>query len=148
MEVEETRATTSRVFSAYGLAFKIFPSFKYLGIVLSTADDGWTSMLRNLKNVQVVWRRMSRILNREEEKPQVSEFLFKSVVHPVLLFGVETWVVTGPPSWDGSWGFPVPGGTVTDREAPMAVGIWEVGLNLSGAARADAGFEITETYIQ
>ena len=69
------------------------PSFKYLGIVLSTADDGWTSMLRNLKNVQVVWRRMSRILNREEEKPQVSEFLFKSVVHPVLLFGVETWVV-------------------------------------------------------
>ena len=145
---EEERAVTSRTFIADGHPLEMVTYFIYLGRVISAADDDWLAVVRNLAKVRSVWRSMTRILIKEVERPQVSGFFFKAVVQSSMLFGVETWVVTGPPSWDGSWGFPVPGGTVTDREAPMAVGIWEVGLNLSGAARADAGFEITETYIQ
>ena len=37
---------------------------------------------------------MARILIREGAEPQVSGFFFKSVVHLVLLFSMETWVVT------------------------------------------------------
>ena len=37
---------------------------------------------------------MTRILSREGERPRVFGFFFKSVVQSVLLFGVETWVLT------------------------------------------------------
>ena len=37
---------------------------------------------------------MKKILSREGEEPRVSGFFFKAVVHSVLIFGSETWVVT------------------------------------------------------
>ena len=37
---------------------------------------------------------MKIIISREEEEPQVSGFFFKDVVQVVLIFGLETWVVT------------------------------------------------------
>ena len=37
---------------------------------------------------------MTRILSREGVEPQVSGFFFKTVVQRMLLFGLETWVVT------------------------------------------------------
>ena len=37
---------------------------------------------------------MSRILSREGAKPRVFGFFFKAVVQAVLIFGLETWVVT------------------------------------------------------
>ena len=49
---------------------------------------------------------MTRILIREVARPQVSGFFFKAVVQSLIIFGVETWVVTASPAWDGSWGFP------------------------------------------
>ena len=70
------------------------PSFKYLGRVLSTADNDWPAVIQNLAKARMVWQRMSRILSREGVRPQVSIFLFKSIVQMVLLFGAETWAVT------------------------------------------------------
>ena len=35
-----------------------------------------------------------RVLSREEARPRVSGFFFKSVVQFVILLGAETWVVT------------------------------------------------------
>ena len=70
------------------------PFLKYLGRVLSAADDDWPEVIRKLTKPRAVWRRMSRILSREGVGLQVSGFLFKAVVQSVLLFGVETWVVT------------------------------------------------------
>ena len=37
---------------------------------------------------------MSRILSREGAKPRVFGFFFKAVVQAVLIFGLDTWVVT------------------------------------------------------
>ena len=47
-----------------------------------------------MARVKTIWSRTSRILVREGAAPQVSRFFFKAVIQVVLLFGVETWVVT------------------------------------------------------
>ena len=78
---------TSRAFRAYGRTLKMVSYFKYLGKVLSEADDYWMAVIRNLTKARVVWRRMTKILRREGARPQVSGFFFKSVVQSVLLFG-------------------------------------------------------------
>ena len=49
-------------------------SFKYLGRMLLTADNDWKAVIRNLTNMQSVWRRMARILNREGVRPRVYGF--------------------------------------------------------------------------
>ena len=94
MAPEESRAATSRVFSAYGRTLDVVPSFKYLGIVLSASNDDWPLVVRNLTKAWAFWRIMPRILSREGSRPLVSGFFFKAIVQLVLLFGAETWVVT------------------------------------------------------
>ena len=69
-------------------------SFKYLGIVLSAADDDWPEVVRNLVKARTVWWRMSKILSREGARLQVSGFFSKSIIQSVLLFDAESWVVT------------------------------------------------------
>ena len=58
------------------------------------ADDDWTLVVNNLSRARAVWKWMTRILSREGAEPRVSIFFFKAVVQAVLLFGLETWVVT------------------------------------------------------
>ena len=91
---EEEKAVTSREFSAYRRLLEMMTSFKYLGRVISVADDDWPEVIRNLENAWAVWRRMTRILGREEAMPRMSGFLFKTIMKSVLLFGAEMWVVT------------------------------------------------------
>ena len=91
---EEERAFTSRAFSAYGCPLEMVTSFKYLGRVISAEDNSRTEVVRNLAKAWSVWQRLIRILIREGAAPQVSGFLFKSVVQSVLSFGAETWLVT------------------------------------------------------
>ena len=68
-------------------------------------DNDCPALVRNLSRVREVWKRTTRILRREGEKPQVYGFFFKDVVQAVLLFGLETWVVTPPPpAQEGTWG--------------------------------------------
>ena len=69
-------------------------SFRYLGRVISVADDDCPAVVRNLSWERAVWRRMAHILSREGAAPRVSGFFFKDVVQALLLFGSETWVVT------------------------------------------------------
>ena len=69
-------------------------SFRYLGQVMSAADDDWPKVVRNFDHARAVWRRMTIILSREGAEQRVSGFFLKAVVQAVLLFGYETWVVT------------------------------------------------------
>ena len=62
--------------------------------MISAADDDWPAVVRKLSQAREVWRRVAHILIREGESPRVSVFFFKAVVQVVLLFGLETWVVT------------------------------------------------------
>ena len=69
-------------------------SFRYLGQVILAADDDWPEGVNNLSWARVVWRRMTRIISREGAAPRVSGFFFKAVVQAVMIFGLETWLVT------------------------------------------------------
>ena len=91
---EEEREVATRAFSAYGRPLDIVTSFRYLGQVISTADDDWPEVVKNLARARAVWRRMSRILSREGAVAWVSGFFFKAVVQAVFIFGSEAWVVT------------------------------------------------------
>ena len=77
---EEEREVTARDFSAYGCPLEMVNSFKYLGRVISAADDDWTAVVKNLYRGRMVWSRMSSILSREGAAPRVSGFFFKAVV--------------------------------------------------------------------
>ena len=94
LEVEEAILVTSRSFGAYGCPLKIVSPFKYLGRVLSVADDDWRTVVRNIVKAQKVWWRMLRILNRERARLRISGFFFKAVIQLVFLFNAESWVVT------------------------------------------------------
>ena len=61
-------------------------SFRYLGRVISAADDNWPAVIRNLAKAWLVWRRTMRILIREGARPRVYGFFFKAFVQSVLLF--------------------------------------------------------------
>ena len=91
---EEEQAITSRKFSAYRHPLEMVNSFRYLGRVISAADEDWPKVVRNLAKVREVWNRMPRILSREGVAPQVFVFFIKARVQAVLIFGAETWVVT------------------------------------------------------
>ena len=62
--VEEERMVTSRAFSTYGSPLEMVTSFVYLGRVISSADENWPEVVRNLSKVRAVLRRMTRILSR------------------------------------------------------------------------------------
>ena len=87
---------TSRAFSVYGHPLIMVMYFKYLGRLPSASDDDWPEVIRNLTKVWAVWQRMLRILSMERARLQVSIYFSKSIIQLVMLFGVETWVVT---SW-------------------------------------------------
>ena len=48
LAAEEARAVTSRTFGAYGSPLDMVISFKYLGRVISAADDDWTAVVQKL----------------------------------------------------------------------------------------------------
>ena len=55
MAAEEAREVNSRAFIICGRTLKMALSLKYMGEVLSTADDDWMLVIRNLMKVQDVW---------------------------------------------------------------------------------------------
>ena len=52
-------------------------------------------MARNLHRARATWGRLARILGREGADLKVSRNFYIAVTQQVLLFGVESWVMTG-----------------------------------------------------
>ena len=69
-------------------------SFNYLGRVLRIGDNTWMAVVGNLQKSRKSWVRMMSILSREGAELKVLGNLFKAVVHMVLIFGAEAWVLT------------------------------------------------------
>ena len=90
----EVRDSTEMAFEVYGQQIQSIPRFKYLGRVLTEGDDDWPAMAGNLAKARKSWGRLQGILSREGATKRVSGNFFKAVVHQVLLFGAETWVVS------------------------------------------------------
>ena len=109
-------------------------SFKYLGWVVSAADNDWLAVVRNLAKAWAVCQRLTRILRREGVTPRVSGFSFKAVVQSVLIFGAETWAVI-PHIGRVPGGVPGLGGMTIEREAPAATDIQKMGIHLVGGGK-------------
>ena len=64
LSVEEEREVTDRACSAYGRLLEMVTYFRYLGQVISAADDDWPAVVKNLFWARAVWKRMMIILIR------------------------------------------------------------------------------------
>ena len=90
----ETWENLERVFEAYGAPIESVTEFKYLGRILTVPDDDWPEVVRSLGKVRRSWGKFSRVLGREGADPKVSREFYTAVTQAVLLFGLETWVLT------------------------------------------------------
>ena len=57
-------------------------------------DSYWPEVFNKLWKVRRTGVRISRVLGREEVGAQTSGRLYLAVVHSILVFGYEMWVVT------------------------------------------------------
>ena len=65
----EREAATERSFNAYGRRVTSVKEFRYLGRILTSTDDDWPAVARNLQKAQATWGRLARILGREGGGP-------------------------------------------------------------------------------
>ena len=90
----EGEAATDRVFNAYGKRMELVKEFRYLGRILTSTDNDWPAVARNLQRARATWGRLTGILGREGADPKVSRNFYIAVTQQVLLFGAEKWVLT------------------------------------------------------
>ena len=67
--------------------------FKYIRHTLEQTDGDWTESRCNIKRLQKVWGLLGKILRKEGADTQVSEIFYMVMVHAVLFFGSESWVM-------------------------------------------------------
>ena len=67
---------------------------KYLGRLLERSDDGCPEVLRKNRKVRQVWGCQWKFMRRKGADTFISEKLYCTVVQAVLLFGMETWVLS------------------------------------------------------
>ena len=90
----EGEEATERVFNAYGKRMESVKEFRYLGRILTSTDDDWPAVARNLQKARATWGRLARILGRVGADPKVSRNFYIAVTQQVFLFRAETWVLT------------------------------------------------------
>ena len=69
---------------------------KYLGRILERSNNYWPEVLRNIRKVWQVWERLGQMLWRGGVELAVSEKFYRKVIHAVMLFGEERWVLSVP----------------------------------------------------
>ena len=89
----QQQARSGTKFYVDGSELERVREFKYLGRILSSQDDDWPAIRRQLRTAQGRWARVSRVLTREGANPRVSGMFYKAICQTVLLHGSETWVV-------------------------------------------------------
>ena len=90
----ETRENSERAFEAYGAPIESVLDFKYLGRILTAIDDDWPAVVGNLRKARLSWGWLARVLSREGADPKMSQTFYIAVTQVVLIFGLETWVLT------------------------------------------------------
>jgi len=83
------------VFTVNGSPIKTVREFKYLGRILEDCDNDLPAVERNLMRARQKWGRIARILKKESADPRVMATFYKAIVQSVLLYGSESWVITG-----------------------------------------------------
>ena len=79
----DSRQRRERAFNAFGKRIQSVKEFRYLGRILTSTDDGWPAVARNLQKARATWGRLARILGREGADPKVSRNFYIAVWIPV-----------------------------------------------------------------
>ena len=77
-------------------------SFRYLGRVISAADDDLPAVVINLSRARAVWKRIMQILSREGAAPRVPRFFFKPWCRQCCSSYRRPRCT--PPAWERPWG--------------------------------------------
>lgn len=93
---EQARRAGEVTFTVNGRMLEKVDVFKYLGRLLVMNDDDGPALVRNLSRARSQWGRFSPVLTREGASPKVMGYFYQAVVQAVLLFSVESWVLTPP----------------------------------------------------
>ena len=67
-------------------------TFKYLGHILSHGNNNVPEMRQNLKQAWATWRRISKILTREEIPAPVAGTFYHTVVVTMVMYSSKAWV--------------------------------------------------------
>jgi hypothetical protein len=73
----------------------IVEKFEYLGRVVTKHDKEEPAVMRNLARVRAKWASMRRFLVRDEADPKTLATFYRTLVLYALLYGSESWVLTG-----------------------------------------------------
>ena len=60
---------------------------------MTSTDDDWTEVERNLRRERIKWGRLKKFLEREVADNRTTGRFYVSVVKSVFLFGSKTWVL-------------------------------------------------------
>jgi hypothetical protein len=82
-------------FTVNGEPIKIVEEFEYLGRIVMKDDRDGPAVMRNLARVRAKWASMRRFLVRDAADPKTMATFYRTVVLSVLLYGSESWVLTG-----------------------------------------------------
>jgi hypothetical protein len=70
--------------------------FKYLGRILEETDDDEHAANRQLTSrARARWGRIAKILTIDGASPRVMGYFYKAIIQTVLLYGSESWTLTG-----------------------------------------------------
>ena len=81
------------VFQCYGQPLETVQSFKYLGRLLTSTNDDWPTIYKNLTKARRRWAMLAKVLAREGADQSTMARFYIAIVQAVLLYGSETWTV-------------------------------------------------------
>ena len=94
--------TLKRCFEASRVSFQInaetiplLEAFSYLGRTIDYNKSDWAAVYQNLRKGQMRWGMVERVLERTGATVRSQGVIYKAVAHSVILYGDESWVVTG-----------------------------------------------------
>jgi hypothetical protein len=82
-------------FRVYGEELERVKEFRYLGRILTEDDDDTKNIIEQLKRARQKWNSIAKILKREGANAKTMAKFYMAVVQAVLLYGAESWTITG-----------------------------------------------------
>ena len=88
------REAESTVADAAGVPLEPVDLCRCLGRMVSSADNDWPALQKNLTKARQRWGMIRRLLTKDRVGPRHAGMFCKATVQSVLLCGSETWVVS------------------------------------------------------
>ena len=81
-------------FTVHGDMLERVEVFQYIGCMLLQDDNDIQAVRSQLCKAHGTWARVRQVLRKENAPPRVSTMFYKAIVQSVLLYGIETWVLS------------------------------------------------------